>query len=323
MAQVLTDAQFAAAWNAAKCSPSVMAKATGLSQRAIYKRRSDLAKRGTVLPSVPISPQGEGASRNYAWGSQHTHFVRRRQYRIDNGTVVVFSDPHWLPDHSTVGQNALETLCMELKPALVVCGGDALDGNTISRWDPTRGHHKRYSLREELDTCLAHFTAVEKAAGKAQLAWTLGNHDLRMSRYVAVQAEHLLDLPMTRLEDWFPRWPLSWTVEINPGGPGMTVIRHRNQSGMLHLQAMRAGCHYVHGHLHRLNVHRAPTFRGVAYSVDAGSLCDPESDAFDYAEGNAPHAQGFVVLTYRDGQLLPPELVEVVHGTAYFRGQPV
>ena len=72
-----------------------------------------------------------------------------------------------------------------------------------------------------------------------------------------------------------------------------------------------------------MNVHRAPTFRGVVYSVYTGSLADANSNVFDYAEGNMPHAQGFAVLTFKGGQLLPPELVEVVEGVAYFRGAPV
>ena len=103
----------------------------------------------------------------------------------------------------------------------------------------------------------------------------------------------------------------------------MTVIRHRNQPGMLHLQGQKAGCHYVHGHLHRLNVHTLATFAGYRYSVDAGSLADPKSNGFDYMEGNAEHCQGFAVLTYRDGRLLMPELCYVQDGVAYFRGQPV
>jgi hypothetical protein len=319
----LADDQFIHAWNEAKCSPAKVAELTGLSQRQVYSRRSALTKRGVMLQTVPSTPTANNGSKNFAWGSNQTHFVRRRQYKIKDGVVIVFSDPHWLPDHSTLGQNALEEVIKAVKPLIIICGGDALDGDTISKWDITRGHHKRFTVREELDCCVEHFTAIEKIAGKAELAWVLGNHDLRLSRYVAVQAEHLLDMPFTRLEDWFPKWPLSWTVEINPGTAGMTVIRHRNQAGMLHLQALKAGCHYAHGHLHKLNVHRFPTFNGVRYSVDCGSLADGQSDGFDYAEGAPEPVQGFAVLTYRDGMLLPPELCEVVGDMAYFRGQPV
>jgi UDP-2,3-diacylglucosamine pyrophosphatase LpxH len=305
--------EFVKAWTAAGGSPTAVAQSTGLTLRNVYARRARLEK----LNNIAL-PTNDAYGRDCAYAP--AHFERRRKFEVTDGVVVVFSDPHWLPDHGTVGQNALEVIIGRYKPQLIVCGGDALDGNTISRFDPTRGHHKRFSVREELDTCVAHFTALQAVAGKARLAWTLGNHDVRLSRYVAVQAPYMLDMPFTRLDDWFPAWPLSWTVEINSGTPGMTVIRHRNQAGMLHLQAQKAGVHYVHGHLHRLNVHRAATYAGVRYSVDTGSLADPASDAFDYAEGGPDHAQGFAVLTFRDGMLLPPELCEIVRGKAYFRG---
>jgi hypothetical protein len=40
-------------------------------------------------------------------------------------------------------------------------------------------------------------------------------------------------------------------------------------------------------------------------------------------DGPPPGCSGFAVLTIRDGQLLPPELVEVIDGRACFRGSYV
>ena len=102
--------------------------------------------------------------------------------------------------------------------------------------------------------------------------------------------------------------------------PTTGCIRHRNQAGMLHLQAQKAGCHYIHGHTHKLNVHAIAQYYGFLYSVDAGSFCDPQSDAFDYAEDDKPHVQGYAVLTYEKGELLWPELAYIKNGVTYFRG---
>jgi hypothetical protein len=313
----LTQEQFVQAWHTAGGSPQTMAEQTGMSVRRIYERRLTLQKRGVFLTT---NPRAGNTSAPY---SSPAKFERRRLFEIRDGVVVVFSDAHYLPDHSTVAHDALEAVVREVKPQLVVANGDLVDGDTISRYDPTRGHHKRFTVREELDCVKLHLDSLRRVTGKARLAWVLGNHDVRLSRHIAVKSPELLDMPMTRLEDWFPAWPLSWTVEINSGTAGMTVIRHRNQAGMLHLQATKAGCHYVHGHLHRLNVHTVATFNGFRYSVDTGSLADPDSEGFDYAEGNAPHCQGFAVLTYKDGKLLQPELCYVQDGQAWFRGSPV
>ena len=309
--------EFIDAWNKCGGSPARVAEVTGLSIRQIYSRRVSLERRhGMALPTV----EARGAATPY---SPPAHFERRRRFEVQDGTVVVFSDAHYLPDHSPVAHEALETVIKRVKPQLIVANGDLVDGDTISRFDPTRGHHKRFTVREELECVKLHLDSLQKIAGKAQFAWTLGNHDVRLSRFIAVKSPELLDMPFTRLEDWFPSWPLSWTVEINAGTPAMTVIRHRNQAGMLHLQSQKAGCHYLHGHLHRINVHTLATFAGFRYSVDTGSLADPESDGFDYAEGSAPHCQGFVVLTYRNGDLMPPELCQVISGQAWFRGAMV
>lgn len=309
----LSRQEFIDAWNKAGGSPATMAEQTGINVRRIYERRKRIEKTGVVLAT---NPRANVASVY----SAPAHFERWRRFEVKDGIVVVFSDPHYLPDHATTGHNALEIVVKRLKPQLVVLNGDAVDGDTISRYDPTRGHHKRFTVREELDCVKLHLDSLQAVTGKARLAWTLGNHDVRLSRHIAVKTPELMDMPYTRLEDWFPSWPLSWAVMVNEDTPGHTVIRHRNQAGMLHLQAQKAGAHYVHGHLHNLNVHRFPTFSGVRYSIDTGSLADPDSEGFDYMEGNKPHAQGFAVLTYHNWKLMPPELCEVIDGEAWFRG---
>jgi hypothetical protein len=53
-------------------------------------------------------------------------------------------------------------------------------------------------------------------------------------------------------------------------------------------------------------------------------LADPGSDQFAYIEDNpVPWCQGFAVLKFQNGLLLPPELCEVIDGTAYFRGEQI
>ena len=316
MPQKLTDAEFVAAWHAAGGSPNVMSKQSGLAIRNIYARRNRLESRGVMLQTAAVT----GRDTPY---SPRLEFERCRRFEVDSGHIIIFSDPHWLPDHSPVPMGALLRLCEILKPKLVICAGDAVDGDTVSRWDVTRGHHKRFSVREELDTVREHFAMLDAALGKTPRAWTLGNHDVRLSRFVMTKAPELAEMPGMRLEDWAPNWPLSWTVAVNEGTPGMLIVRHRNQSGMLHLQALRAGTHYAHGHLHRLNDNAAPGFNGVRYSVDCGSLADPNSEGFDYTEGNIPHICGFAVLTYKAGRLLKPEFCYMHEGSMYFRGASV
>jgi hypothetical protein len=309
----VSDDLFVSTWQRLG-SPDAVALELGLQVRGLYQRRARLAKKGIYLPTNSTSTRP-----NTEW-TPRLEFERQRKFEVGTGTVIIFSDPHWLPDHRPASMQALLTLCKELKPQAVFCGGDAVDGDTISRWDPTRGHHKRFTVREELDTVKEHFTALDNVLGKTPRGWVLGNHDARLSRFVITKAPELSDMPGMRLEDWAPRWPLSWTIAINAGTEGMLVLRHRNQAGMLHLQAQKAGCHYAHGHLHNMNDNGKPTFAGTRYSIDCGSLADPDSEGFDYMEGNIPHVTGFAVLTYQAGMLLKPEFCYMQRGEMWFRG---
>ena len=313
--KTVSDAEFIKAWHRLG-SPQKVATELGLSIRRICDRRAKLAEREIYLPTLT-------ANRASAEWTPKVEFQRQRPFEVDTGTVIIFSDPHWLPDHTPVPTEALKRLCKDLKPQLVICGGDAVDGDTISRWDVTRGHHKRFSIREELDTVREKFNELAAVLGKTPRAWVLGNHDVRLSRFVISKCPELQDMPGMRLEDWAPKWPLSWTVAVNPGTAGMLVVRHRNQAGMLHLQAQKSGCHYAHGHTHNLNDNAKPTFNGVRYSIDCGSLADPNSEGFDYMEGNVPHVCGFAVLTYQAGRLLKPEFCYLHEGEMWFRGTRV
>ena len=310
----ISDDDFIAAWRSLG-SPQAVSNRTGMSIRAVYSRRNRLHSDG--IPLQTVDPRGRESTY-----SPRIKFERSRKFEIKDGHVIVFSDPHFYPDHRPTGVDALVSIIKELKPLAVFCGGDALDATQLSRFDPTRGWHDPPSVKEQLQCLVDGMDRIKRAAGKGCItAKTLGNHTARFSRYLAVNAPHMEDLPGTRIEDYIPAWPLSWTIELSGQIP--TVIRHRNLPGMLHMQAKNAGCHYVHGHLHKLNVHAIPQYGRYIFSVDAGSLADPETDAFDYAEGSPPHAQGFVVFTFRKGRLLWPEIVSIVDGVAFFRGSTV
>ena len=315
MRNTIKDADFIAAWNKYG-SPKQVSDFLGMDVRKVYRIRAKLVDQGYSLPTITENSQTIYFTPDVAAA---TKWERRRNIEIKNGYVIVFSDPHFYPDHNHIAQEALLKLIKELKPHAVLCGGDALDGTQIGRHDPTRGWHQPISLREQLECVCESMTAIKKASKGAITLMTMGNHDARLSRYLAMNAPASEGLPGTKLEDYIPSWALSWTVEINQN----TILRHRNLGGMLHLQAQKAGCNFIHGHLHKLGCAITPQYHGFKYSIDAGSLADPKSDAFDYAEDGVPFVQGFAVLRFENHQLLMPEFCYVQNGAAYFRGKIV
>jgi hypothetical protein len=64
---------------------------------------------------------------------------------------------------------------------------------------------------------------------------------------------------------------------------------------------------------------------GSHYGIEAGMLGDPNSPAFEYSEAAPSRAcPGFVFLSYdEEGNVMPPELCEMIRGRPAFRGEYV
>jgi hypothetical protein len=307
--QKVSDEQFIDTWKRLK-SPRAVASALGIAERNAYTRRRAVeAKYGITLaafgPNLFI-PDNK----------------RRLEMGVENGTAIVFSDAHYWPEDPSAGHTALVTLCKDLRPKLVVANGDVLDGARISRHDPL-GWQSTPTLRDELDVCAERLSEIEVAAKGAKRIWTMGNHDARLDTYLVKNAPALEGVAGSRLSDHFPKWQPGMSLHLNGGS---TVIKHRWHNGIhaTYNNTMKAGVNIVTGHLHRLQVSAWGDYNGRRYGVDTGTLADPQGDQFAYLEDNpTPWAQGFAVLTFEHGRLLPPELCEIVDGVAYFRGQRV
>lgn len=316
------DSEFIAVWKRLG-SPELVSKELGLTIRQIYQRRNSIERRhGIVLPSAMNDRTGR-------LGTEENLPKRgiRRETEIC-GTVIVFSDAHFWPGMQSTAYKALLTLIKELKPSMVVCNGDAFDGARISRHDPIGWENRAYPLPrvpDEVEAVREAMDAVRVAYRGARHVWNLGNHDIRLARYLAMNASEVEGLLGTSLDDHVRHWDIGWSLMLN----GHTMIKHRYNNGIhaTYNNTLRAGTTMVTGHLHRLLVTRWADYNGVRWGVDTGTLLEigPDVPQTFYAEDNpAPHGSGFAVLTFdKTGMLLPPELCEVINGQAYFRGQRI
>lgn len=275
-----------------------------------------MSPRGTAarLRALGVPPQPHAAAARVAPPPMVAEASGRLRLDMPNGRAVVFSDAHFKKDAISTANRALVKLLPELKPSLVVCNGDALDGASISRHGPIP-FDVRPTAAEELRACDERMEEIADAARGAKLVFTLGNHDIRLHAYLASQAPQLIDLPALDLRVLFPRWKVCWSAWVNDN----TIIKHRHRGGQYAVaNNVRAalGKSFVTGHLHSLKCIPLSSYahEPTSYGVDTGMLADPEWDSFAYREdGPADWRSGFVVLTWRNGRLLFPELV-VVHG---------
>lgn len=325
-----TDDAFIDAWKKLK-GPHAVAKHLGISPQGVMKRRRTLeARYGIALPSE--NPLHAGSRGKAGLAADKLAETRARRYEpemaheVRDGVVLVASDCHYWPGMVTAAHQAFCALAKQLQPKLVVLNGDILDGARISR-HPRIMWEQQPQLKDEIAAVQDRCAEIERAAPRAAIVRTIGNHDARFENYLAANAPEFEEMTGCTLLDYLPRWRAGWALHLNGGTDAWTTIRHRPVGGGIHAaynSTLRAGVHYLHGHLHKLQVTPWADYRGRRYGVDTGTLAEPKSPQFAYTEA-APlnWASGFVVLTYWQGRLLQPELCVVEAGVATFRGQPV
>lgn len=246
----------------------------------------------------------------------------RKEIEVSDGVVLIGSDAHFWPGDASTAFRAFVLFCKKLKPTVVVMNGDVLDAAGISRHPPIGWNHQP-TVKQELEVAQDRLHEIERAAGKAQKIWTLGNHDARFETRLAQVAPEFKDVHGISLQDHFPLWAGCWSLWIN----GDVVVKHRFKGGANagHNNVMWSGKTMVTGHLHSLKVTPFSDYSPrPRWGIDSGTLADVYSPQFaDYTEDNPRNwRSGFVVLTFRNGCLVWPEMVHVYSpNNVEFRGE--
>ena len=289
--------------------PAAMARAHSWDVRGVYRRRKGVegrVKRTLVVPDEQkriVEP---------------IRYPGRINVSLQHATVLVASDCHYWPGDTPFMHKALVRMCKELRPSIVILNGDVFDGAAVSR-HPPMGWDKVPDVQPEIEACQEHLFEIEQAAGKARKIWTLGNHDQRFERSIAVGNPKFRGVKGTSLKDHFPLWEPAWSVMVNDH----TQVKHR-QAGGVHANynnTLKSGVSMVTGHLHSANVYGLTDLRGTRFACDTGCIADPWGPQFEYLEDSTRNwREGFAVLTFRNGALLPPELVLRWGDSVVFRG---
>jgi len=244
---------------------------------------------------------------------------------ILDGTVIVFSDAHFIPGQRTTAFKGLLWAIEQFKPKAVICNGDAFDGASISRHDVT--DQPQTSVIQELKACQGALGEIEETAKAARhnvkLCFTWGNHDIRFGNRLAQHAPQFKEVVGFKLTDHIPDWDFCWAVWPTED----VIVKHRYKGGVhaTHNNTVNAGVSIVTGHLHSLKVTPFSDYNGCRYGVDTGTLAETDGPQFTYAEINpSNHRSGFSVLNFFNGELLLPELVQKFdEDQIQFRGEVI
>lgn len=314
---ICSDEEFINLWKEHK-SPSKIAKILDIDLRGVYRRRNKIEETRNILLPTKDSKLEERLL--------ETRHSVRRGIEMQNGRVIVFSDAHFMPNDETTAFRALLKCIKEFKPEVIICNGDAFDGSRLSRF-PRINWTATPTVKEELESVKHHLDQIEEASiFKSNLIWTLGNHDSRFETSLSNSSAHNFEgIKGFSLKDHFPLWQSCWSYWINDD----TIIKHRFKGGRYagYNNALSTlGKNIITGHTHVLAVQPLSAYQKTIYGVQTGCLANVDGDAFvDYTEdGVKDWRSGFVLLTFHDGQLLMPEMIQVwseAKGQVQFRGK--
>jgi hypothetical protein len=260
------------------------------------------------------------ARHHIAINAPPSHAIPRIQYphrtyvNIEDGLVLIGSDAHIWPGPKSPAMRGFIKLIKQLKPALVILNGDVMDFPQISKHDPLGWEH-RYTVQEEIEAAVDAMHQIAMAAGRARKIWTLGNHDARFEKRLAVKVPEYAKLNGFHLKDYFPLWEPCWSAWINENSTHPTVVKHRFRAGE-HApwnNVIKSGTNIVTAHLHSAKIYPFTSYTGTLYGVDCGCLADVQHKAFvDYTEDSPKNwRSGFCVLNFVEGRLLQPQLALV------------
>lgn len=244
---------------------------------------------------------------------------------IKNGMALAFSDCHWtsLVQPLSIAHEALLIMARYIKPDYLFCVGDALDMGTTSRHAPLMWSDvSKPKVKDELAAGQTHLRDLREAAGNPECYWIRGNHDDRFDKYLAAHAAAFEGMGAFTLADWFPDWRMCWRLDV---GENVSFV-HRFHNGVHagYNNAMKSARTIISGDTHALEVKPWNNWTRRLWGVQCGMIGDPAWPCFNYRLAQPSQQQpGFIVLTWKDGELMTPEPCEVVNGAAWFRGEPV
>lgn len=310
-----TEADFIRSFE--EVGPAETARRLGIAISNVFKRRRTLERRLGRPITGPVEDRNRSEPITAIPGRLHTN--------VHDGVVLVGGDLHAWPGEPSTAFRALLKFCREMRPKVVVMNGDLIDGASVSRHPPI-GWEKQPSLVEELEAASELLHQITLAVPKStELYWPLGNHDARLETRIATVAPELAKMKGTHLRDHFdPRWQSCWSVWINDD----VVVKHRGRSGVhaTHNNVVNAGKSIVTNHLHSLRVTAFSDYNPrPKFGIDTGCLADTYGPQFKYLEdGFRNWRSGFAVLTFKDGELLWPELVFArAPGEVEWRGEVI
>lgn len=262
--------------------------------------------------------------RNEAYGNAPyaPEYNRRVFVEVKDALIVIGSDAHYHPYWGqSTAHRAMLMLPDIIKPTHIILNGDIPDFPQVTHHRPI-AWKKVPTMDEELAEVDLRVGEIESAYAGCERYWNWGNHCIRHDNRLAEKIPEYRDRPGMKLPHHYPKWRFQNTLRFNEYE---LEVKHRFKGGMYATRnnVINAGISMCVGHDHNRQSYRFRNARGTCYGFDPGCMAELFNPSFEYQECNTyNHASGLAVVTFINGKMMPPELVEIDEpGKAWFRGR--
>jgi hypothetical protein len=200
--------------------------------------------------------------------------------RPSSHRCMVLSDIH-IPYHDKGALAIALQFAREWKPTHIVLNGDILDAHEIS--SHPKDKHNPITFQDEVNEVRQFLRVLRQQHKRAVIAYTMGNHENRIERYLTQQAPELSSVTSLALDELLDLQSLGiqfvdsrCKVQIGPFEVfhGSIIRKDAGNSVRGHMQ--RRGGSVVMGHTHRMGIVARTDRNGIHWGVENGHLSDPD-----------------------------------------------
>lgn len=202
-------------------------------------------------------------------------------YKIRYERVAIISDLH-IPYFSMEAVTACLEWIKKKGPDCILINGDLIDFYMASRFQPDP---RMRNIAQELADTNQFLDVLKREFPKAKIIYKLGNHCVRLEKYLVVNAPILLDIPEFQLRNLLnlEERNIEFVDDLRLMHLGKLTIYHGHEtrngiSQPVNISRgvfLRANDCALVGHSHRTSEHTSNTIRGkVIGTWSTGALCE-------------------------------------------------
>lgn len=202
-------------------------------------------------------------------------------FKINYSRIGIISDIH-VPYHHIGAITSSFTWLKKKDPDCILINGDLIDFYMASRFQPDP---RMRNIAQELSDTNQLLDSLQKTFPKAKIIFKAGNHDVRLEKYLVVNAPILLDVPEFQLKNLLnlAERGIDFVDDLRLMQIGaLTVLHgHEARNGITAPVNIARGLFLkttdtaLQGHNHRTSEHVTRTVRGkIIGTWSVGCLCE-------------------------------------------------